>query len=597
MTVLLLAVLMVLSAAAIFASCGRKIPVLPEDSSGAADGTEPNTERESETENPDESASESATEPATEPATTHTHAFGDWEVTKEATCTEDGEETRTCACGEKETRSIAAKGHTFGDWVLTKPACTEDGEETRTCACGEKETRPVAKTGHMFGDKPTFAKDSDGNVCTVCTVCGFLKPLSKDETRKAIYDSMPDFVQEVVAYDCSDAENAENYVKVFTLMKEAGITGIVSCCQTLGTTLIPQLLDACTEADIDVYLNMHGMSAGDMVYKLDWFVGGYDCVRGIYLKDEPVVNMFEGLAEAKRRILEEIDGADNWRIAANMLPYGDKAYEEKGWYNTLVEYAETVHPDFICFDRYPWNSVGDESDAANTPYDYVANLLVAKKVADQFGLPLATFLQLVPVGGHKAPTDIQLRCQINLSLACGADTFFLFTVYEGHGFTGVIQNGGDVLLDNYYNLQTIMEEVNAMKGIYDMFDLQKVMTVGCDEYSKALKRFSEAEDYLTDSYGRLSSVETDGKAFVGCMKDDAGRNGYYLVNNQFRNEGMSTYTLTFTEETTYQLWTMDGLVEMGTASSLTYELMCGEGLFLVLGGENVPLGTTDAAGN
>ena len=81
------------------------------------------------------------------------HSFGQWTVTKAATCTEDGEETRTCACGETETRVIEATGHSFGQWTVTKAAtCTEDGEEVRTCACGETESRKIAASGaHTFG--------------------------------------------------------------------------------------------------------------------------------------------------------------------------------------------------------------------------------------------------------------------------------------------------------------------------------------------------------------------------------------------------------------------------------------------------------------
>lgn len=45
----------------------------------------------------------------------HVHAFGDWVVAKEATCTDDGEKERTCKCGEKETSGIEALGHTFVD--------------------------------------------------------------------------------------------------------------------------------------------------------------------------------------------------------------------------------------------------------------------------------------------------------------------------------------------------------------------------------------------------------------------------------------------------------------------------------------------------
>ena len=41
---------------------------------------------------------------------TANHAFGEWEVTKEATCTEDGSQTRTCEkCNYQETQAISAK--------------------------------------------------------------------------------------------------------------------------------------------------------------------------------------------------------------------------------------------------------------------------------------------------------------------------------------------------------------------------------------------------------------------------------------------------------------------------------------------------------
>ncbi len=47
--------------------------------------------------------------------TPHTHAFGEWALSKAATCAVKGEEKRTCTCGESETREIAATGtHTYG---------------------------------------------------------------------------------------------------------------------------------------------------------------------------------------------------------------------------------------------------------------------------------------------------------------------------------------------------------------------------------------------------------------------------------------------------------------------------------------------------
>lgn len=64
-----------------------------------------------------------------------------------ATCTEDGSKTVVCEdCGETiSTEVIPATGHSFGEWTVTKEAtCFEDGEESRTCpVCKYVETRPI----------------------------------------------------------------------------------------------------------------------------------------------------------------------------------------------------------------------------------------------------------------------------------------------------------------------------------------------------------------------------------------------------------------------------------------------------------------------
>lgn len=57
----------------------------------------------------------------------HEHVWGEWTVTKAATCTETGVETRTCSvCGETETREIEATGHT----VVVDPAVAPTYDDT-----------------------------------------------------------------------------------------------------------------------------------------------------------------------------------------------------------------------------------------------------------------------------------------------------------------------------------------------------------------------------------------------------------------------------------------------------------------------------------
>ena len=110
------------------------------------------------------------------------HVFGEWTVTKAATCTEAGVSTRTCTvCGEEETLTVPALGHKFGEWTETKAAtCTEAGVSTRTCTvCGEaKETKDIPALGHKFGEwtETKAATCTEPGVSTrTCTVCGEAK--------------------------------------------------------------------------------------------------------------------------------------------------------------------------------------------------------------------------------------------------------------------------------------------------------------------------------------------------------------------------------------------------------------------------------------
>ena len=98
----------------------------------------------------------------------HEHAWGEWTVTKEATCTADGEQTRTCECGETEKQTIPAKGHKAG----TKATCTD----AQTCTvCSAK---LVEAKGHAFGKwvtKIPATKTENGVKEQTCLGCGETK--------------------------------------------------------------------------------------------------------------------------------------------------------------------------------------------------------------------------------------------------------------------------------------------------------------------------------------------------------------------------------------------------------------------------------------
>ena len=98
----------------------------------------------------------------------------------EATCTKtgltEGKHCSVCDAVIKAQEVVPATGkHSFGNWKITKAAtCTATGTKTRTCSvCGKVETQTIAKTAHKYVNtvvKPTYT--AKGYTLHKCSVCG-----------------------------------------------------------------------------------------------------------------------------------------------------------------------------------------------------------------------------------------------------------------------------------------------------------------------------------------------------------------------------------------------------------------------------------------
>ncbi len=100
------------------------------------------------------------------------HEFGQWTVTKEATCTEEGRKVRTCnLCEQPSEEAIPALSHSFGAYASNGDAtCTADGTESAACTnegCTVKDTRTVSgsRLSHSGGSATCKAP-------AVCQSCG-----------------------------------------------------------------------------------------------------------------------------------------------------------------------------------------------------------------------------------------------------------------------------------------------------------------------------------------------------------------------------------------------------------------------------------------
>lgn len=115
------------------------------------------------------------------------HDWGKWSTTKKATCEKAGEKVRKCkVCGKKDKEKTEKAEHSFGDWVVDQAAtCAAEGSRSRACkTCGKKETETVERLPHTFGDWTTLValtRNADGERGHTCAVCG----LEERETVKA----------------------------------------------------------------------------------------------------------------------------------------------------------------------------------------------------------------------------------------------------------------------------------------------------------------------------------------------------------------------------------------------------------------------------
>ena len=106
-----------------------------------------------------------------DPSGTCEHVYGEWVVTKEATCTEAGSREKTCtSCGYKVTEEIPAAGHKWNsDYTVDRnPTAAAEGSESKHCSvCNEinpDTVRSIPKlTGTwMSNSKGWWYKWSDG---------------------------------------------------------------------------------------------------------------------------------------------------------------------------------------------------------------------------------------------------------------------------------------------------------------------------------------------------------------------------------------------------------------------------------------------------
>lgn len=123
------------------------------------------------------------------------HAFGEWILEKEASCTEQEKWKRVCLnCGFEETESRGElKPHVWGEPVVVQqPDCENTGLAMADCLnCEARQEIELPAQGHEPSEKvisePTAEKD--GEIEVSCTRCGKLLEMKAEPYRMMMYNN------------------------------------------------------------------------------------------------------------------------------------------------------------------------------------------------------------------------------------------------------------------------------------------------------------------------------------------------------------------------------------------------------------------------
>ncbi|MCR4622732.1 MAG: peptidoglycan-binding protein [Clostridiales bacterium] len=150
----------------------------------------------------------------------HTHSWGNWDVTREATCKQAGSRIRYCRyCQYKQTRSIDKLAHKYGGWTVTKKAtCSAAGLRHRKCTvCGSKQTQTIKKLEHSWSEWTIITPATEfsaGSRSRTCSQCGKTETEAFDPEGTLRRGDKGDAVKQLqenlnaAGYDCGTADGA-----------------------------------------------------------------------------------------------------------------------------------------------------------------------------------------------------------------------------------------------------------------------------------------------------------------------------------------------------------------------------------------------------
>jgi hypothetical protein len=314
-------------------------------------------------------------------------------------------------------------------------------------------------------------------------------------------------------------DSVPNDPEVFKTMRECGLT--------IAGFVPPAGLDNCHAAGLKAIVNDARVSGYDwtnvdaelarkQVTELVQEVKDHPAVYGYNLRDEPPASFFPGLAKVADVIQELHPGV--WPYI-NLFPnYANAGQLATPTYDEYLErFIEVCKPPILSYDHYALLEGGGMRE------NYFANLEAVRRAGLKHNLPTWNIIATVGCCNYRTASPIDLRFQVNTTLAYGYDGIGYFTY-----FAPQIGNFREAPIDQFGNKTPAWDMLR-----YINLQIEKLAPTLLKLTSDRVYHFGEVPQGCTGPDDQSLVTGVDPKMMVGDFTHEDGSRYVMVVNKDF----------------------------------------------------------------
>ncbi|MBQ9354890.1 MAG: hypothetical protein IJT84_04350 [Clostridia bacterium] len=388
----------------------------------------------------------------------------------------------------------------------------------------------------------------------------------------------------------------------FELIKESGINliGTNFTNYTNAPSFVYKLLEQGAKYNLGVYVSDAVVDNSDSITieELDERINkyaNYPAFCGVHVADEPGTPYFRGAgnnmvsdyADITQK-LKKLGYSYYVNLYGRLVGSEDDPKAKDVYAQYVKEFAETLTPDYLCYDRY----VFDENSGLSRAYLHFQNMEAVKYQAEQSKIPFWVFVQAGAQWNDAKeyfdskgyfPSKGEFMWMGNTELAFGAKGIAYFPLIQPYWFAYSVtepfdfqRNGVIGAMGNktrwFYYTKELNEQIRAIDEV-----LMNSVSKGIIASGKDATKDMSNNRYLIKSgeFRELQSV--DGDSIIGCFNYN-GKTAFYVVNYDIKNA--QKITLNLNGKFNYEV-TKEAKTGKYNSNKIVLELGAGDGALVV----------------